>query len=95
MAMIKCRNEISVKGEKRSCDKFLAILPDCVMSTLRDNPGTAIILRCHDCPGETKWVDVLYEGQNGFTWRNHEGDIDFASEETMQFAQTERFSIGG
>lgn len=95
MATIKCRNEISVKGEKRPCDKFLVILPDCVMSALRDNPGKAIILRCHDCPGEIKWVDVLYDSQNGFTWKNHDGDIDFGSEEAMQFDQIESYSIGG
>jgi hypothetical protein len=95
MATVICKNDISLKGEKKECGKFLAILPPSVITALKDNPQDKMILRCHDCPGETKWVDVYYSPGVGFVWKIHEGEITYSPEDKMQFDEVNCSKIGG
>ncbi len=95
MSTIKCKNEISLKGEKRGCDKFLAILPQSVIAALRDNPQDKITLRCHDCPGETKWIDIYYDAKAGFTWEIRTDEIIFTDKDEMHFDTIHKSSLGG
>lgn len=94
MPTVKCCNDIVIHGEKKTCDKFLAILPVSVTNALKANPKDKITLRCHDCPGETKWVDVYYSPTDGFTWDIHSGEINFGKD-IMEFKVVKRSSILG
>jgi len=80
MPTVKCHNDVSISGELKGCNKFLVILPHCVVGALKDNPDQKIIVRCHDCPKETKWVDVFYNLETGFTWSIHDGDVEFGDD---------------
>ena len=93
MATVICKNDISLKGEKKECGKFLGILPPSVITALKDNPQDKIILRCHDCPGETKWIEVYYDTETGFTWRIRQDEIAF--EDEMSFDTVDCSKIGG
>jgi len=95
MATVKCKNEISINGEKRPCGKFLAILPQSVITALRDNPQDKIILRCHDCPGETKWIAISCDEHTGFTWKIYDDEINIDPQDEIHFDTIECSTIGG
>ena len=73
----------------------MALLPPSVITALRDNPQDKIVLRCHDCPGETKWIEVFYDNETGFTWRISPDEIDFDSHDDMHFDTTDISTLGG
>jgi len=93
MPTVKCYNDVSIQGRIKGCNKYLVILPPSVISALKENPNDKLTLRCHDCPGETKWIDVYYNQETGYTWSIHDGEIDFDGEGEMVFDTVLKSSI--
>lgn len=85
MPIVRCKNDVSIKGSVKCCNNFLAILPASIINALKDNPNDKLTLRCHECPGETKWVSVYYSTETGFTWEICDDEINFDNEGEMYF----------
>jgi len=67
MPTIKCLNSRIEANEKRRCLKFLGIIPSCVKTALKSNPGEKLHLRCPGCSSDVRWVAIYYD--KGFVFQ--------------------------
>ena len=81
MKTIKCQNYRVEANKSKFCGKFLAMLPECVIESLRQNPGHKIILRCPGCDSSVRWIEVYYD--DGFVIDTSDASIEFTK--SMEF----------
>ena len=68
MATIKCNNTRNEAGTVIKCDRFALIIPDCLLKSLRDNPGQKIITRCPTCPSYQRWAAIYVNSSSRLVW---------------------------
>jgi len=68
MPSIRCLNTDVDKGNITRCNRFLAIVPDCVIDALAANPGESLVMRCPLCPSYQRWAKIYYKENYGLTW---------------------------
>jgi len=67
---ILCKNTRVEKFQKVECRRYLGSVPECVVESLKANPGQAIKLRCPTCPPSQRFIKVFYDNANKLTWES-------------------------
>lgn len=79
--VILCQNKRIENGDKTvKCNRFLAAVPQCMIDSLKSNPGEKIILRCATCPGYDRWVSIYYTPEGELAWESSGDKPDFTVE---------------
>lgn len=70
MKAVFCKNNVRKRNSDRveECRRLLAVLPNSVVSLLKDKPGERVVVRCPRCAATVRWIAIYADNDGKLTF---------------------------